>query len=575
MLDESIQPDLPSWRRVRRYAVPQRMIARTTARRLAGDWRGACAAANVEVAFDEADLVEAYGARTAARLIDELTGFAPDLLRWHLPRALRGRTGLATERSFVLAPKVTRVTDDMPRLAVLLPAFVDGSQRLRLEIRDTGGTPELPAFLWDAREAHRLRAVWGGSAERMPFLAPDGTPLTQQRQQELAGSDSATRAEDIAALLAMGDLDAAWELAGIPLVSEHVDDEVKPVSHHYGAKAVRDVLRSRGQARQLNLVGLRLLVDDLTARHGVAAMGLTFGGQARMVVRRGADGGLTARLPAHGVSFVDLPELLHRRPVDLDLLHHGMITLDELHPLVRAAVLPGAPTASPAAPRPVSEPVRVRCRGAWHQVRPDPGGLLLLDHSAEEMLREQTLHSLGGAVAGCFATRLAWQTGSGRLPRRLRAQRIDLMQLVLHGDADEALDLLDRGMDPSIRDGRGFTLLHLLSYLEHERLLPRLLAAGVPVDARDREGRTPLHVAVKRATSLPLVRALTEAGADPYAEDRHGMSPWRWVLLLTDSSEEEDGDEDDEVLRRLGTPSARRLLIRRYLEQWRRRDDFG
>ncbi|MFE2103348.1 ankyrin repeat domain-containing protein, partial [Streptomyces sp. NPDC059468] len=45
-----------SRRRIRRYAVPGRMIERATERRLAGDWRGACAAANVDVAFDPAEV---------------------------------------------------------------------------------------------------------------------------------------------------------------------------------------------------------------------------------------------------------------------------------------------------------------------------------------------------------------------------------------------------------------------------------------------------------------------------------------------------------------------------------------
>src|SRR5690348_3371444 len=75
-----------AWRRIRRYAVPRWMIEQATERRLAGDWRGACAAANVDIAFDLADVANEHGAAVAAAIEDDLLHFAPDLLRWHAPR---------------------------------------------------------------------------------------------------------------------------------------------------------------------------------------------------------------------------------------------------------------------------------------------------------------------------------------------------------------------------------------------------------------------------------------------------------------------------------------------------------
>ncbi|MDN3261581.1 hypothetical protein QWJ26_17525 [Streptomyces sp. CSDS2] len=45
--------DFPSrlsmWQRVRQYAVPPSMIETAAARRAAGDWAGACAAARIDV----------------------------------------------------------------------------------------------------------------------------------------------------------------------------------------------------------------------------------------------------------------------------------------------------------------------------------------------------------------------------------------------------------------------------------------------------------------------------------------------------------------------------------------------
>src|SRR5262245_41463114 len=86
-------PDEASrWRRIRRYAVPQWMIEEAGERRLAGDWRGACAAANVIVALDLADIAKEHGDEVARATEDDLRNFAPDLARWHLPRVGRGRT---------------------------------------------------------------------------------------------------------------------------------------------------------------------------------------------------------------------------------------------------------------------------------------------------------------------------------------------------------------------------------------------------------------------------------------------------------------------------------------------------
>jgi hypothetical protein len=59
--------------------------------------------------------------------------------------------------------------------------------------------------------------------------------------------------------------------------------------------------------------------------------------------------------------------------------------------------------------------------------------------------------------------------------------------------------------------GRG--LLHVLHLLDHRELLPRLLAAGLDLEAKDRTDRTPLQSAVHCGGSAALVRDLLDAGA--------------------------------------------------------------
>ncbi|BFO15983.1 hypothetical protein SHKM778_23710 [Streptomyces sp. KM77-8] len=92
-----------SWRRIRRYAVPRTMIGSATARRTAGDWRGACAAAGVDIDIDLPEVVEHCGDDVADALEEDLRHLVPDLVRWHLPRILGGRTTLDTGRTVVLA----------------------------------------------------------------------------------------------------------------------------------------------------------------------------------------------------------------------------------------------------------------------------------------------------------------------------------------------------------------------------------------------------------------------------------------------------------------------------------------
>src|SRR5258705_3323711 len=74
------------WLRVREFAVPPSMIESATARRLAGDWAGACAAARVDVDLDLRSAGRARGRDLAARVRADLRHLAPDLLRWHMPR---------------------------------------------------------------------------------------------------------------------------------------------------------------------------------------------------------------------------------------------------------------------------------------------------------------------------------------------------------------------------------------------------------------------------------------------------------------------------------------------------------
>ncbi|WP_157442063.1 hypothetical protein [Actinoplanes awajinensis] len=149
--------DARGWRTVRRYAVPAPMIHRATERRLAGDWRGACSAADVAVDLDFSTIKSRFGTTAAGRVEQDLRHFAPDLLRWHLPRRpSTGHTALSPRRLSVLA----RYRDDLI-LAV--------------------GSP---------RTGHRtVRAGVGGAGSRRPAAAGTDQPVHGPRLLVSAAGD--------------------------------------------------------------------------------------------------------------------------------------------------------------------------------------------------------------------------------------------------------------------------------------------------------------------------------------------------------------------------------------------------
>ncbi|GAB2964326.1 hypothetical protein GCM10027280_61490 [Micromonospora polyrhachis] len=533
--------ELSTWQRIRRYAVPEWMIEECAQRQRANDWRGACAAGRIDLGFDLAEVADQFGADTAERIEVELSLLAPDLLRWHLPRALGGRTSLATDQRWVLSLLPDRLTDDTPLLSVRLPSTVDGSQRLRLDLLDSSAKGhaiyDLPPYLWSVEHVELLRYAYGGSAERLPRFDPDGTPLpVAEFAEKFDPTDRASQCEAVLRRLHEGEFLEAWRLAGVDFDPTPADG-----TPHY-----------ESQERALveypyHLTLLPYEADRLATRYGSPTSVVNVDWGVRVKLDMTDRDRPRASLVKRKRDDRQIGSVVSRRPPDLDLLWHELITPEELHPLVRHALFPVlSENASPEPIPPAEVPVRVRCRSEWHTVEYREGKLDTPSHTPEEAQREQVLRSLGGQVTGCFAIQHRWTSGRGRLPRQLRQQRQDILQRVLHGGSRTLLPLLDTGMDPHLRDGRGRSLLHHLRAMDHTEVLPRLLAAGLAIDTPDAKGRTPLSVAVGDVGSLELVRALLENGADPNAKDHEGMSPFELAYYKSGAEYYDDDDEDRE-----------------------------
>ncbi len=507
-------------RKGRRHGVPRTMIERAAERRLAGDWLGACAAADVAVDLDLRALRREHGAEFTDRLLDDLHHLVPDLLRWHFPRFWHGDGRLLPGQRLLLSRPGGA---DGPWLSVhRTDPHTYGHRRLVLKVAGHSWSDvllercesamrvnhwenlphvwETSRYLWDARHVHEARERWGGSAERAPFLNPDGTPRTSDELPAThpGPGDRAARTEWIDGLHRAGRVAEAFAAAGIVCDPGDFPGGTVP-----DLAFLSPALLSAGFSR-------------LTAAGGPerACVRLREGwGSPRLEVRRDGD-----RIRLGHLDRTDdaplLPEALWKRPPDLDVLRDGL-SPDHLHPLLREALAPARPpVGGPVGPPPWAplEPFRVRCGGEWHTVELS-GGRLNVPHRDEDLARETVLGALGGPVSGCLPVLRAWEPGYGRLPKARRLMRVDLFRRIRSGDTDAVVAYLASGGDPRIRDGAGLTLLHHLAHTDHAVLLPRLLAAGLDVDAEAGPGVTPLYSAVRHGGDTALVRALIAAGA--------------------------------------------------------------
>ncbi|MFF5228337.1 hypothetical protein [Dactylosporangium sp. NPDC000521] len=333
------------WQRVREFAVPQSMIESATARRHAGDWAGACAAARVDVDLDLKAVARTGGAALAASIRADLRHLAPDLLRWHMPR-------IAPDGLLRPGLTVSLARHGPVHLVVRTPpAWAGAGQRISLALWEGArrtGVPhphphpdprfrlDLHRHLWDARRAGELRARAGRGA-----TGP--APPLENREAVAVEGAAVDRWADEAAILLGSDGRAG------------------------GAVTVR-----------------------LGARHRFVVT-VADGAEPRVTRARGRGGGGPV-----------LPDAATWVLPDVELLREGLIDADRLHPLVAAALVPGRPSSYTRRDDDPSTPRVVECRGDLHRIGLVGGTLVALDHDPAEVRREELLAALGGPPLACL-----------------------------------------------------------------------------------------------------------------------------------------------------------------------------
>lgn len=382
------------------------MIETSTARRQAGDWAGACAAAHVDVDLDLRALRRRYGAELTAAVRADLRHLAPDLLRWHMPRVLpdgRLRPGTTCALARYTLPDV-----GVGHLVVRTPpAWAAGPQRMSLAWWDAtdAAAPhpdrrfrlDLHRHLWDARRSDEL-------AERAGYALSSATPVDHGPANAAPSDWAVTRWAAEAALLVESD--------GVPDGG---------VAVHLGAR--RLVLRpdDNGTPQPPRPEDLAGLLDDGR---------LSGTPQAR---RRQVPG------------LAALPSAATWVPPDVLLLREGLIAPGDLHPLVAQALAPGS--ARGRRPAPVPGTREVECRGETHRLAVVDGVLTALDHAPDEVRREELLARLGGTPLPCLHV----IDQLHRAPTALE----DVRGRLDHGDVDSALAVVENllGAEAVLRAG--------------------------------------------------------------------------------------------------------------------------
>ncbi|MFG2727119.1 hypothetical protein [Streptomyces canus] len=486
MLTSTANEDIRTsfWPRVREFAVPASMIETATARRLAGDWAGACAAAGFDVDLNLRAVARDHGREPASRVRSDLRALAPDLLRWHMPRI--APDGLLRPGVTLTLARYDAVEGPVHLVARTAPAWADAGQRISLALwsrsaADAVGHPhprpnrrfrlDLHRHLWDAGRAGELRARsgagevwergWGGEVR-------DGAGDLRDRTGAGEGYDrtGTSQIPDRTGTGESHDGTATTQTHDRTKAAEDHDrtrtrqtrDRTGTDELQQGSKAGEPSLES--MSRQLPFHEPALMVPPgcavdrwaAEARILLAAEGRTggvllvrLGGRHRLVLELAADDDVMRPVPTPSAGTVSalpaLPDAATWALPDLRLLRAGAIEVEQLHPLVAAALAPDrAATGPPRTPDRPGQPRLVECRGARHRIGLVDGVLAPLDHDPDEIRREELLVALTGTPLPCLQA----IDEAHRRPHCLAGVR----ERLVHGDTAGALAVVEGLLGP-------------------------------------------------------------------------------------------------------------------------------
>lgn len=110
--------------------------------------------------------------------------------------------------------------------------------------------------------------------------------------------------------------------------------------------------------------------------------------------------------------------------------------------------------------------------------------------------------------------------------------RTALMHAAIDGQSEISNFLIAKGAKVNVQDGQGWTALHFAIQNGHNEIAFDLLDNGALANLRDVHGNSPLFRAVFARADQTLISKLVKAGADPDAENLHGVSPRKLMKTM-------------------------------------------